>query len=171
MHFSSPLVPIMLRIQGIKYGKSCKFFGLPIIVKKDGIITIGNRLTLASGFLSNLVGMYQKSIIVARSGGIIEIGDDVSMSAVTIYSFKRITIGNHVIIGANTKVIDSDFHPVDSYYRLLDADDKSHTNTKEVVIGNNVFIGCNALVLKGVHIGDNAVVGAGSVVTKDVPAD
>lgn len=42
---------------------------------------------------------------------------------------------------------------------------------RDTIIGKNVFIGCNALVLKGVHIGDNAVIGAGSVVTKDVPAN
>ena len=169
MHILTPLAPIMMKLQKIKYGKGCKFYGLPVIANKGGLITIGNRLTLASGFLSNMVGMYQRSVILARDGGVIEIGDDVSMSAVTIYAFKRIKIGNHVIVGANTKILDSDFHPVDPVYRLANDDDKEHTITKEVIIENNVFIGCNALVLKGVHIGRNAVVGAGSVVTKDVP--
>lgn len=171
MHISNPLAPLMLKLQGIKYGKGCKFFGLPVIVKKGGTITIGDRLTLASGFLSNLVGMYQRSVIVARNGGKITIGNDVSMSAVTIYAFKNIEIGDHTSIGANTKVFDSDFHPVDPVHRLADSDDKEHTLMRETVIGKNVFIGCNALILKGVHIGDNAVIGAGSVVSKDVPAN
>ena len=171
MHISNPLAPLMLKLQGVKYGKKCRFFGLPGIVKTGGNITIGNHFTLASGFLSNLVGMYQRSVILARDGGEIVIGDNVSLSGVTIYSFKRIEIGDNTSIGANTKVFDSDFHPVNPVHRLADSDDKAHTLMKETVIGKNVFIGCNALILKGVHIGDNSVVGAGSVVSKNVPAN
>lgn len=169
MHISNPLAFIMLKLQGIKYGKGCKFYGLPIIIKRQGTLEIGNRLTLASGFLSNFVGMYQRSVILARDGGRVKIGNDVSMSAVTIYAFKNIEIGDGTLIGANTKIFDSDFHPVDPEWRRKDSNDKEHTRMRETIIGENVFIGCNSLILKGVHIGDNAVIGAGSVVTKDVP--
>ncbi len=171
MHVSNPLVPIMLKLQGIRYGRKCAFYGIPVIVKKRGSITIGDRLTLISGFLSNLVGLYQRSVILARDGGRIVIGSDVGMSGVTVYAFKHIEIGDHTKIGANTKIFDSDFHPVDPEYRLKNCDDKEHTKMKETVIGKNVFIGCNCLILKGVHIGDNSVIGAGSVVSKDVPAN
>lgn len=171
MHFSNPFVPLMLSVQRIKYGKGCKFFGLPVIIKTDGgRIEIGDRLTLASSFFSNMIGIWQRSIVLARNGGKIRIGNDVSMSGVTIYAFKHIEIGDHTIIGANTKIFDSDFHPVDPAVRLIDEDNKEYTAIKETVIGENVFIGCNVLILKGVHIGDNAVIGAGSVVSKDVPA-
>ena len=171
MHISNPLAPLMLKLQGIKYGKKCRFFGLPIIVKKSGSITIGDNLTLCSSFLSNLGGLYQRSIIFARDGGTIKIGNNVSMSGVTLYSFKRIEIGDYTTIGINTKVFDTDFHPLDPTYRLANSDDREHTLMKETVIGKNVFIGGNALILKGVHIGDNTVIGAGSVVCKDIPAN
>ena len=171
MHISNPFAHLMLKLQGIKYGKGCKFYGLPVIVKKRGTIEIGERMTLSSSFLANMVGMYQRSIILARDGGSVKIGNDVGMSAVTVYAFKHIEIGDNTIIGANTKIFDSDFHPVDPAMRLVDTDDKEHTGMKETVIGKNVFIGCNSLVLKGVHIGDNSVIGAGSVVVKDIPAN
>lgn len=128
-------------------------------------------MTLASSFLSNMIDLWQRSVIIARNGGRIKIGDDVSMSGVTIYAFKHIEIGDHTIIGANTKIFDSDFHPIDPQIRLVNEDDKEHTAMKETIIGKNVFIGCNVLILKGVHIGDNSVIGAGSVVSKDVPPD
>lgn len=128
-------------------------------------------MTLASSFLSNMIGLWQRSVIIARNGGRIQIGDDVSISGVTIYAFKHIEIGDHTIIGANTKIFDSDFHPIDPQIRLVDEDDKVHTAMKETVIGKNVFIECNVLILKGVHIGNNSVIGAGSVVSKDVPPD
>ena len=170
MHISNPFVPLMLKLQHIPYGKGCRFFGLPVIVKAGGgNIRIGSRLTLASSFLSNMIGLWQRSVIIARNGGSVEIGDDVSMSGVTIYAFRHIEIGDHTIIGANTKIFDSDFHPIDPQIRLVNEDDKQHTAMKETIIGKNVFIGCNALILKGVRIGDNAVIGAGSVVTRDVP--
>ena len=170
MHISNPFVPLMLKLQHIPYGKGCRFFGLPVIVKAGGgNIRIGSRLTLASSFLSNMIGLWQRSVIIARNGGSVELGDDVSMSGVTIYAFRHIEIGDHTIIGANTKIFDSDFHPIDPQIRLVNEDDKQHTAMKETIIGKNVFIGCNALILKGVCIGDNAVIGAGSVVTRDVP--
>lgn len=118
-----------------------------------------------------MIDLWQRSVIIARNGGRIKIGDDVSMSGVTIYAFKHIEIGDHTIIGANTKIFDSDFHPIDPQIRLVNEDDKEHTAMKETIIGKNVFIGCNVLILKGVHIGDNSVIGAGSVVSKDVPPD
>ena len=171
MHIANPLVPLMLKIQHIKCGSNCKFFGLPIIVCHKAQIKMGNRIRVASSALSNLLGLYQRTIIVARNGALIELGDHVCMSGTTIYSYLHIKIGNDVLIGANTKIIDNDMHPVDPEYRLKNCDDKLHTPMKEIVIGNNVFIGCNCLILKGVHIGDNSVIGAGSVVTHDIPAD
>lgn len=171
MHISNPLVPLMLKLQRIRYGKRCKFFGMPIILRGGGEICIGDDFTLSSGILSNLVGLYQRSIILARNGGVIEIGNHVGMSGVTVYSFLHIKIGDYTLVGANTKIFDSDFHPVDPSIRMQNANDKANTEMKETIIGTNVFIGCNCIILKGVHIGDNAVIGAGSVVSKDIPAN
>lgn len=67
------------------------------------------------------------------------------------------------MIGGNAKILDNDFHPIEVEARL--ADDRDRIGTREVVIGKNCFIGCNALILKGTVLGDNCVVGAGAVVS------
>lgn len=170
MHINNPFAYLELIVQGIPFGKQCSFYGIPIVIRgKNSTISIGNRFTLISGFLDNLVGLYQRSVIIARDGGMVEIGNDVSMSGVTVYSFNHIKIGNNTTIGANTKILDSDFHPVDAEIRLKNPDDKDNTKSAPITIGENVFIGCNTLILKGVKIGDGAVIGAGSVVTKSIP--
>ena len=71
-------------------------------------------------------------------------------------------IGNHVLIGANTKIFDNDFHPLEVEAR--NQNDFSKLEKRKVKIGDNVFIGCNCIILKGTVLGDNCVVGAGSVV-------
>jgi len=73
-----------------------------------------------------------------------------------------------VTIGANTTIIDTDFHPLDPNARRLRPNDGL---TAPIVIENDVFIGMNCLILKGVTIGADSVVGAGSVVTRNVPAN
>lgn len=160
----NPLPKLMLKVQGIKFGKGCAFYGIPVILKTRGSeIVMGNQVVCVSSFLANLVGLYQRSIILARAGGKIVLEDDVRMSGTTIYSRKFIHIGKHTSIGGNTKIFDHDFHPIDPQERL------EHPNEGmkccPVEIGENVFIGCNCIILKGSSIGDNCVIGAGAVVS------
>ena len=159
------LIPkLMMSLQGVKYGKNCSFHGIPIIAKsKSASIMLGNGVRIRSGVLTNLIGLYQRTIITAKGNGSVEIGDDVGMSGVTIYARESIKIGAKCLIGANSKILDNDFHPVDADTRRETPG--QHIPSKPVVIGENVFIGCNALILKGTVLGDNCVVGAGAVVS------
>lgn len=165
------LIPkIMMKLQGIEYGKGCSFHGVPIIAKnKTASIKIGNGCRIRSAVLSNLIGLYQRTIITAKADGVIEIGDDIGMSGVTIYARESIKIGAKCLIGANTKILDNDFHPVDANIRRETPG--QFIPSAPVVIGENVFIGCNSLILKGAQIGYNSVIGAGSVVTGKIPAN
>lgn len=164
------LPKLMMKLQGIEYGKKCIFKGMPIIVKeKQASIQLGKGVRIRSSVFSNLIGLYQRTIIVAKDKAIIEIDDDVGMSGITIYAREHIKIGRKCLIGANVKIIDNDFHPVDAETRRLTPG--KFIPSAPVLIGENVFIGCNSLILKGVSIGDNAVIGAGSVVSKDIPAN
>ena len=166
---------LWLKINKIKYGKHIRFKGLPFIYNKKGAtIEIGDNCTIKSSFLSNLIGLYQRSIIVTRTADAkISVGNNVGMSGVTIYARREITIGDNTCIGGNVKIIDNDFHPLDAEKRnelLLGkapetGDRAEWIGTKPVHIGKNCFIGCNALILKGTELGDGCVVGAGAVVS------
>lgn len=159
------LYKIILKLTGVQYGKQLKLKGIPVIFNKKGAnITIGDNCLIKSSFLSNLVGLYSRTIIVTRvEGASISIGNNVGISGATIYARKGITIGDNSNIGGNTKILDNDFHPIDPQARI--EDDKAKIGTAPIYIGKNCFIGCNALILKGTHIGDNCVVGAGAVVS------
>jgi len=155
---------LFLKINNIKYGEKLKMVGIPIIYRfKDSNINIGHGCTINSSFLSNLVGLYQRTIIIARDGGEIIIGNNVGISGSTIYSLDEIDIGNNTVIGANSKIIDNDFHPLDPLDRV--EDDRDKIKSKKISIGENVFIGTNSIILKGTELKDNCVVGAGSVVS------
>ena len=97
----------------------------------------------------------------------IEIGNQVGISGTTIYAREKISIGDNTLIGANTKIFDNDFHPLDVDARNNNQFDK--LVLKPVEIGQNVFIGCNCIITKGTKIGDNCVIGAGSVVHGEFP--
>lgn len=155
----------LLKITKTEYGKNLLLKGVPVIFNKKGAtLKIGNNVTIKSSFLSNLIGLYSRTIIVTRtSNAKIEIGDNVGISGATIYARKQVQIGNNTLIGGNVKILDNDFHPIEIEAR--NADDKEKIGTKSVIIGKNCFIGCNSIILKGTVIGDGCVVGAGAVVS------
>lgn len=73
-----------------------------------------------------------------------------------------VTIGDGCAISDNVQILDSDFH-------VISMDDNTSIACQPIVIGNHVWIGRSAIILKGVTIGDGAIIGAGSIVTRDVP--
>lgn len=165
----NPLAALYMRALGIKMGRKVKIAGFPVAVRTGkSVLEIGDGCVVNSAFLSNLAGLYQRSVLVAREGAKLTIGRNTGMSGVTVYAKQEISIGDNCLIGANCKIFDGDFHPADPKERLKNP---NGGKCAPVHIGNNVFIGCNSLVLKGVSIGDNSVISAGSVVVKDIPAN
>ncbi len=165
---------LILKLQKIKYGKKLKLEGMPVIVNKGKELVIGDHVTVKSGFLSNLVGLYSRSIIITRTPqAVIQIGNHVGISGATIYARKGIYIGDNTLIGGNAKILDNDFHPLDAIERnkLERGDNKEEIEipSKEIHIGANCFIGCNTIILKGTSLGDGCVVGAGAVVSGVFP--
>lgn len=164
---------IVMRLLKIEYGSKLLLKGCPIIFNKKGArMRIGDNVTIKSSFLSNLVGMYARTIICTRcQDAEIQIGDNVGISSATIYARKRISIGDNTCIGANCKILDNDFHPIEwekrneLMQRKITHNDDALIPAKEIVIGKNCFIGCNTIILKGTVLGEGCVVGAGSVVS------
>lgn len=166
---NNPFAHLLAKAQGVKIGRRVRFVGVPAIVKtRESIMEIGDNCIVNSSFLSNLAGLYQRSVLVARDGATLRIGSGSGLSGVTIYAKDSIEIGRNCLFGANVKVFDTDFHPSDPEERLAN---QNAGKKRPVKIGDNVFIGANSIVLKGVSIGANSVVSAGSVVVKDLPAN
>lgn len=163
---------ILMKATKIKYGKNLLLRGVPVIFNKSGAsLKIGDNVTVKSSFLSNLVGLYSRTIIVTRAPGAeIIIGDNVGISGATIYARKSIHIGENTCIGGNVKILDNDFHPIEVEVRNRLLNDPNGGNSdlvpaKSIIIGKNCFIGCNSIILKGTILGDGCVVGAGAVVS------
>ncbi|MBO6127272.1 MAG: hypothetical protein J6P79_00080 [Pseudobutyrivibrio sp.] len=114
---------------------------------------------------------------MSGKGGIF-IGDNVGISASCFRAMDQITIGNNVLIGADCLIMDNDAHPIDFQKRrtnfehsILREDYIQFINKAPIRIDDDVWIGARCQILKGVHIGARSIIAAGSIVTKDIPAD
>lgn len=137
--------------------------------EKDSKVSIGKFFTIRSGIDSDTIGNRSHSIIFVKNGATLKIGDYSGISNTAIYCHCSIKIGNHVNIGAGTQIFDTDFHSL-SWKDRLDKTDLTKRKMKPVQIDDLVFIGADSLILKGVHIGEKSIIGAGSVVTQDIPS-
>lgn len=147
-------------------GKNFRSCGL-IRVRNRGKIVIGDQVTINSAPMANPIGGQGWTILVAQKGAKITIGDGSGISNCAIFAAKGVTIGRQVMIGAGVKIYDTDFHPVDFTARMENKPPKKAA----VTIENGAFIGAHSIILKGVTIGEKSVIGAGSVVTGNVPAN
>lgn len=139
---------LKIRYPTVNIGKGFLYKSV-IITPQGGIITFADHCLI-------------KNNVEVRSylGGKIYFGNQCYINNnCTILGYKEITVGDNVFIGPNCVICDHDH------------DIMNHNNFvfSEIVIDDNVWIGANVTILKGVHIGENAVISAGSVITKDIP--
>lgn len=147
----------------INIGKGCYFKGKTHFYRlQDSEITIGDNCVFNSSHTSNRIGVYSPCMIsTITQNAKIEIGEGCGLSGTVIGAALYIKLGKNVRCGANSLITDSDWH----------TDDYRTGKDKEVIIEDNVWLGYGVKVLKGVHIGKNSLIGANSVVTKDIPAN
>ena len=159
---------IILKLKQVKLGENIRFYGWAHIIRHPlSTIKIGNNCEVRSSFLSNLIGINRPCLIATmRHYASIEIGDHCGLSGAVILAADKITIGNNVLIGANSLITDNDWHNTDPKIRLEEC-----KITIPVRIENNVWLGVNSVVLKGVNIGENTVIAANSIVVKNIPAN
>lgn len=153
---------VEMKIKGIQFGRNISFRGNPIFFRSAGSsITIGNNCSFNSSCRFNFRGINHPCIIHTAPHGHIEIGNNCGFSGVSIVSSVNVRIGNNVMCGTNVMIGDRNDHE-DLYPEF---------KPEPVVIEDNVWIGMNAIVMKGVTIGANSIIGAGSIVTKNIPAN
>lgn len=154
-----------LRLHGIRPGRGGWVHGLPVLrLAKGSHVHIGDEVTLNSLSRTNPLAPSRRLAIVTNTEHArISIGNNSGLSNCILSCFASITIGSNCMLGAECLVIDSDFHE-------LPLGSGKPIKTAPVEIGSNVFIGTRTIILKGVRIGDSAVIGAGSVVTSEIPA-
>lgn len=166
------LYRLQLRGLGVKYGTNCQIIGsCSIRTDRSSTVSWGNSLRIISSKLFNPLCNNKPTVINVSKGATLKIGDECGMSSPTIWVRKCVIIGNHVNLGGGVLVLDTDAHSLNYLHRRNGAVDMQNRIDKEIVIDDDVLIGANSIILKGVHIGARSVIGAGSVVTKDIPAD
>jgi acetyltransferase-like isoleucine patch superfamily enzyme len=158
-----------LRRSGVRVGAGTRFTGRPIVVRAEGSeLSLGERCSLISNARYTALAVNHPVVLrTLRSGAQLHIGNDVGISGGAIVAAYRIIIGDGCLIGANVTIADTDFHPVDKKDRRY-APMPLSTMDDAVCIDRGVFIGTNAVILRGSRIGEQAVVGAGSVVKGEV---
>lgn len=148
---------------GVTLGSQCWFHGRAYFRRHPASrIVIGDECGFNSSANSNLIGVNRPCIIsTLKQGAEIRIGHGCGFSGTVIGCATKVVLGDYVRCGANTLITDTDWH----------FDDPRIQPDAPVIIGNNVWLGINVTVLKGVTIGENTLVGAGSIVTKNLPAN
>ena len=157
------LLHIQLRRHRVIYGK--KLRGNPCIIRNKGKIELGNGVFLNSYPDGEL---YKTGLLAHLNSSSIRIGDNCSLNGTVIHSRNTVIIGNNCMFGPGVVILDNDSHNTS-----VDPERRRHGKIGEspVIIGNNVWIGMHSIIMKGVHIGDNSIIAAGSVVTKSVPSN
>ena len=150
---------------GVTLGDDCAFYGRTLFRRAPASsLAIGDRCIFRSAVWSNQVGVDRPcQLSTLQPGAHLLIGFDCGFSGTVLAAAESIVLGDRVVCGANVTITDTDWHGT------LPEERRDGAKSAPVEIGDDVWIGLNALVLKGVRIGRRSVIAAGSVVTRDVP--
>lgn len=152
---------------GVSHG-IVRFYGhCNIRVAQGGKMSIGDGFVCQSGSFA-CIDCQNESKLQVEENGFLQIGNNVGMSSVIIHCWNHIVIEDDVKIGAGCMIFDTNFHNTDPEIRCT-TDCRSTIATAPVVIKDHAFIGTRCIISKGVTIGRNSIVAAGSVVVKSVP--
>ncbi len=153
-----------LMIVDLKLGDGSIFNAAQIRQKKKCKVTIGPH------------SMVNGKIIFECEGASVQIGENTFIGGSDLICSTRIIVGTDVLIAWGCTIVDHNSHAIQFSLRSNDVSewmagrkDWTHVEQKEIMICDKAWIGFNSIILKGVTIGEGAIVGAGSVVTKDVP--
>ncbi|MGF1496348.1 MAG: acyltransferase [Elainellaceae cyanobacterium] len=151
---------VKFNLHGVEYGRHLR--GNQVYVKNVGTIRLGNWVSLKS-FRGGSI--HRTCLYTHCEDSVIMVGDHCHLSGTVIHCRTTVTIGDHCMFAPGSKIMDNDSHRIS-----IDVKERRQPPASApVTIADNVWVGMNALILKGVTIGENAIVAAHAVVTKDVP--
>lgn len=149
-------------------GSNYKVWGkIRFLFYGKGLIQIGDDFHCVSSRRRSFITLFTPCHLTVIDTGQILLGKHVGLNGTTITARKKVSIGDNTMIGPNTIIIDHDGHvawPLEERWIKQGA-------IKEINIGNDVWIGMNCIILKGVTIGSGAVIAAGSIVLSDVDSN
>ena len=159
---------MILKSHGVVFGKNIQIPGKVLWLIRGARITIGDNFYLSSGNGVNPIANNLQADVYVEPGAALTIGNNVGMSSTRLWIHESARIGNNVKIGGCVLITDTDAHPMDYMARRSS---NEGTKSAPVVIEDDVWVGAHCIILKGVTIGARSIIGAGSVVTKNIPAD
>ena len=152
----------------LKISGSYKVWGwVRFLIHGKGSIEIGSNFHAVSSRKRSIITLFSPCHLTVIGNGKIFIGEHVGLNGTTIVAKKHISIGDNTMVGPNTIIIDHDSHqpwPPESRWSLPG-------RSSDIVIQNDVWIGMNCIIMKGINIGRGAVIAAGSIVVADVDAN
>lgn len=161
---------LLFAMNGVKYGRGFFSRGIPLInVSLKGHFWAGTDLVISNGPYYSPTGRNRHCEFIIGENATLRIGNHVGISSSAITCHYRIIIGDYVMLGGNTAIYDTNFHSIDAEDRKDIEIDKKNTRKASVIIEDYVFVGAHSTIMKGVIIGHHSIIGACSVVTKDIP--
>lgn len=162
---------VSIRVSKVFYGSRLVILppykvwgGVRFLIHGAGSIRIGKNLHAVSARRRSFLTLFSPCHLTIIGDGCIVLGEHVGLNGTTITARKKITIGDNTMIGPNTIIVDHDGHAA---WPPSERWAKSGV-VAEVVVENDVWIGMNCTILKGVKIGSGSIIAAGSVVISDV---
>ena len=159
---------MILKAHGLVFGRNLQIPGKVSWLIGGGKLKIGDILYFSSGDAVNPMTSNLQGAVYVEQGAELIIGNNVGMSSARIWVHDSVAVGDDVKIGACVLITDTDAHPMDYMARRTSNDG---TKSAPIVIEDDVWVGAHSIILKGVTIGARSIIGAGSVVTKSIPAD
>lgn len=154
------MLHVKLKRFGVNYGKNIR--GNRVSLKNNGQINIGDRVSLNSFPAGE---MSKTGLHCHCKESVITIGNDCNLNGFMVHCRTSVSIGDYCMFGPGSKIIDNDSHRITTDIK----ERREAPESAPVTLEENVWVGMNSLILKGVTIGKNSIVAAHSVVTKPVP--
>jgi acetyltransferase-like isoleucine patch superfamily enzyme len=155
-------IPIFLKLyyHHVDFNKTIR--GNRFYINNQGKIILGNNVYLHSYPEGT---SFKTALSTYFSDAVIKIGNNCSLNGTVLQCNERIEIGDYTMIAPGTVIIDNNSHRISKDH----LERRKKSDSKPIIIKDNVWIGLNCLILKGVTIGENSIIAAGSIVIKDVP--